>query len=963
MKTRLINKRANLNQESPEYTPIDPLFFQKAFSRAVKKSHQESRSPIAVILCEEYDELSRRLDRSQIQEACSVRNVLRTRALAQLMFHEDGELNNAALAEAISVLKVNLYSLGPQREYDTARNRHLLNVLLMINSQKEAQAALRAISAPYENRIAEQLIRDTLQLPTNTQIKDLHARQACLSAWMCMLRQNVGSCFATAPAILVHEEQPLQMLLDLQELLSTGRLNRVYAGIEFSAPLSSSWGSGDLKRTIDPKNNALEYSPGILNGLIAAKVISAKLKLKEQIVECRRLINKSGSLTTPEDVMKAIIMEHCGVTAKSVAEAQLIEKSEAASPLFVPTPPKASGKGVVQFEKHFHAASREFILLADNPLLKSWEFTIASFSESKADFTRWNLYASLGLRPEEKGGLGECLYTILKQKVEECNYKVQEMQEEYERAYSKLKYMEARYKNASSEKEAHWLRSEYQSVKNEFYTLEEIRNDYNGKGQRFSHLFDLLINEYDDLFFKYFQEIYDADMHDITAGPYDDSPAGFRLVYKYGRTNTSQWTRINDQHEFIEALARFFSNTEVEIASHEAFQGIEQELSEIISSLITHVRTIGFLETAFDRMARAHQTRPIKNPLEHLDQIDKKPWVYTSGGTMNNLVSAYWGRESKPTSVERWVENSMELLVFFTDTIKRSPTSVIDLYRKAPQKRVLMHSPTHAFTLLPGAKLFSQAWNNESFTYTWIRDNLVRPRQEFVETMILEEDMIEAFLGYFATLFPIEVRPMITPIHKQLYGRHTPIELRKELHKLLPRIPLELIDEGLYNFLPLLPLNQFGERLNYLVQECKEIPEAVKNKMIALYEKNTIPYSLERYIPVGKLIDAVKALYILATGKTTGSLNIHEIVLLGAQRLGYTYPPPILVADSNWIRDYFAFVVNPGTGELDFWRIDDIGAKGAPIMGWRVWLDGSRREPSWGLYTHPFEYTSKYSIY
>jgi len=95
-------------------------------------------------------------------------------------------------------------------------------------------------------------------------------------------------------------------------------------------------------------------------------------------------------------------------------------------------------------------------------------------------------------------------------------------------------------------------------VKNEFYTLEEIRNDYNRKAQRFSHLFDLLISEYDDLFFKYFQEIYDADMHDITSGPYDDSPAGFRLVYKYGRTNTSQWTRINDQQELLKRSLVFF---------------------------------------------------------------------------------------------------------------------------------------------------------------------------------------------------------------------------------------------------------------------------------------------------------------------------------------------------------------------------------------------------------------------
>ena len=947
-----------------ELTPVDPQFYPKAFSKAVKHAAKKSLSPIAAVVCEEYDELSRRLDRAEIQDSCSVRNVLKTRALSLLLFHEDGELNLNAVAEAMTVLKNHMHSLGPQREFDTLRNQHMLNVLTMIHSQKDVQIAIRAMSAPYQNRVAEQLIKDTLELPANTVIKDIHARQACLSAWLCYLRQNVGSCFATAPAILVHEEQPLQMLLDLQELISTGRLNRIYAGIEFSAPLSISWGSGDLKRSVDLKKSDIAFSPGLLNAFIAAEVISATQPLKQQIEACQKIIGQiDARYATPEDILKAVILEQCGLSAKDVEQELLKEKSEIAAPLLTLSPHKSVNNKYALFERHFQAAQKAFLLLADNPLLKCWEFTIASFSESKADFTRWNLYASLGLRPEEPGGLGECLYSILTQKVQECNYKVQEMQDEYERAYSKLKYMEARYKNAASEKEEQWLKAEYQSTRNEFYTLEEIRDNYNKKGQRFAHLFDHLINEYDDLFFRYFQEIYDADMHDITSGPYDDSPAGFRLVYKYGRSNTSQWTRINDQREFIEALSLFFSNTEIEIASHDTFQGIEHDLSEIVSALIKHVRTHEFLETAFHRMARAHRTRPIENPLEHLDQIDKKPWVYTSGGTMNNLVSAYWGRESKPTSVERWVENPMELFVFFADAIKQSPAAVMELYRKAARKRVLIHSPTHAFTLLPGENYFSEAWNEESFTYTWIRDYLVRPRQEYVETMILDEDMVETFLGLLAASLPDEVRPMVRQAFKQIFGRSNPIELRKELHKILPRIPVEIIDEALYNLLPLHPMNQFAERLGYLIRETKEIPPAVQNKMLALYDDNPVPYSLDRYVPVYKLIEAAKALYCLATLQASGALNLHTVILAAARRLGYTYPEPIRVADSNWVRDFFAFVVNPGTGELDFWRVDYLGSKGAPIAGWGAWLDGSRKSPTWGIYTRPFEYTSKYSIY
>lgn len=952
--------------QTHDYTPIDRQYYQAVFTQVSQHKNHNTLSPIAAVIEETYDELSRRLDLSQLQEACSVRNVLKSRALAQLLFHEDGELNLTAVKEAIERIKSCLYRLGPEGALDTPRNQHLLNVLEMLFQKKEAQGALKAITAPYQNRTAEQLIRETLKIPANVQIKDIHARQACLSAWMCLLRQNVGSCFATAPAIIVHEEQPFQMLLDFQELLSTGRIKRVYGGVEFSAPLSPSWGAGDIKKVVNVTQDAICSSPGLINALVAAQVISEKASLKEQIDCCRHLLGKIqpelSKLTSIEDLIKAIILDQCGLTSKDLEEALLKEKAEHASPLMAMTATKGKGKRISLFEHRFQVAQTEFKQLADNPLLKSWEFTIASFSESKADFTRWNLYASLGLRPEHKGGLGACLFEYLQQKVNEYNHKAEEMQQDYERAYARLKFAEGRFNTASTEKEIHWMRAEYQSSRNEFYTLEEIRNDYSRRAQRFANLFNLLINEYDDLFFKYFQEVYDANLQNITSGPYDDSPAGFRLVYKYGRSNSSQWTFINDQHEFVECLSQFFSNTEIEIASHEAFQGIEHDLSQIVSALIKHVRTTEFLETAFDRMAKAHKTAPTKNPLKHLDQIDKKPWVYTSGGTMTNLVSAYWGREAKPTDIERWVENPMELFVFFTDTIKQSPDKLTEFYRKNPRKRVLMHSPTHAFTLIPGSPLFSEAWNDSSFTHTWIRDNLVKPRKEFVETMILEEEMIETLLGLMAVELPTELRPAFMQSIKQIHGRHTPMELRKELHQFFPKISLDWIDTHLYENLPLLPLNQFAERLTYLIKECREIPEQVRNKMMALYQENPIPYSLDRYMPVYRLINAVKALYCQAVNKTYDSLNIHQVALSAARRLEYTFPEPIVIADTNWIRDAFAFVVNPGTGELDFWRIESLGEKGGPVAGWRVWLNGSRENPTWGIYTNPFEYTSKHSF-
>ncbi len=946
-------------------SPLDEQFYPFSFSK-VGRQNESSHNPVESILLEDYISLSQRLDKSQIQEACTVRNVLKTRALAQALFDESGELNLATLKQAIQTLKNFLYHLGPGGEHDAIRDQHILNVLELIDQRSDVQSALKAITAPYQNRTADELIRDTLHLPANHLIKDVHAKQAVLSAWLCYLRQNVGSCFATAPAILIHEEQPLQMLADMQELLATGRIKRVYGGVEFSAPLSISWGAGDIKKIVSLQDDSFVYSPGLIQALIAAQVISGVQPLSEQVECCKHHLEKVrlqlGEMPSVEDVLKAILMDQCGLTTKDIEEANLKEQTNYTSPLTSMSAPKGKERRVTVFENRYQQAQKEFKQLADNALLKSWEFTIASFSESKADFTRWNLYASLGLRPEQKGGLGACLYDYLQEKVNEYNQKAQEMQDDYERAYARLKYIEGRFQSASTEKEIQWMRAEYQSSRNEFYTLEEIRNDYHRRAQRFANLFNVLINEYDDLFFKYFQEVYDADLQNVTTGPYDDSPAGFRLVYKYGRTNTAQWSYINNQHEFIDCLSQFFSNTEIEIASHEAFQGLENDLSQIVSALIKHVRTIEFLETAFDRMAQAHHTPPVRDPLNNLDRIEKKPWVYTSGGTVNNLVSAYWGTGVKPADLERWVESPMELLVFMVDTIKQSPEKIVEIYKKNPNKRILIHSPTHAFNLQPGLRDFRESWEENAFTYTWLRDNLVKPRQEFVQTLILEEEMIEALLQLMAKDLPLELRAPFTQSIKQIHGRHTPIELQRELTNLFPRISPDWFDRQLYCHLPLLPINQFGERLITLIKECKEIPPSLQDKMAALYSENPIPYTLDRYIPIHRLIDAVKALYCLAIKKSRGELNIHQVVADSARRLGYAFPEPIWVADSNWVRESFAFVVNPGSGELDFWMVEPTGLIGGPVQGWRRWLDGSQQSPTWGIYSNPYEYTSKHSL-
>ena len=110
---------------------------------------------------------------------------------------------------------------------------------------------------------------------------------------------------------------------------------------------------------------------------------------------------------------------------------------------------------------------------------------------------------------------------------------------------------------------------------------------------------------YVTLFKDYFQEVYDADMQEVASAFDEASPARFRLLYKHGRSNTSQWTLIKDQYDYVESLASFFVATEPQIAHSLEGKKIEKDLSDVVTAIINHVKTKEFLESAFHRMAIA----------------------------------------------------------------------------------------------------------------------------------------------------------------------------------------------------------------------------------------------------------------------------------------------------------------------------------------------------------------------
>lgn len=973
------NKEIEHILSSVKFSFDHSIFYSHIFQLVSVHNAQKNGKALSNPILEEYIELSRRIDRSQLQESCSIRNVLRTRHLVPFLIDDKGEIDLSFISSTITDLRNHLYSLGPQRQYDAVRQEHILFQLEALYSQKPLQLLLKKCIRPVSHAGIDFLIRQTLDISPNIPLTDVHARRAVLSAWLCYLRQNVGSCFATAPAEIIQSEQPEHFLEDLQSLLATGNLKRTFGGIENSVPISMSWGSGDWKKPIVVQFAAgkiwpeVFYSPGLINALESIGYFEAKMLLKKKILQLKfdvenlvKKISRNGiAILTAEQIIRSILLQKLSLTEKQLKEYENIHQHRSISHIL---PSVASAKNGIQmrcsqFFHSFETAKHAFMILADNALLKTWEYTLASFSDIKYEFGRWNFYASLGLETNQPDGIGQCIYREIQEKLERANQKVEEISLEYERIFTKAKTVESRMRHVSSDKEVDWLRMEYQMVRNELSFLQEQRDEAQRYAKNLVNLYDTLYELYVDLFKDYFQEVYDADLQEIKSNPFDDSPAGFRLVYKHGRSNSSQWTHIYNHQQFIDALTSFFISTEVQIAHALEEKKIEKDLSEVVSSIIKHIQTKEFIESAFHRMAEAHKMPKVFDPLAHLDSIEKKPWVYTSGGTMNTLVSCYYRLEDKPKEVQKWVESEIELLVFFADCLKEMPTPFLDTFTKKNRRSMLMHSPTHAFLLQPLFPNFRKLWSNEQFTYTFVRDHFVLPAEMFVENLLLNDEMIRFLLSHLTSRIPENRRSYFTDAIGSLSGPLSPIFFREHIVGVIEKgerwqsfLSVEELDGYLYSALPLCPRSQIEDAIHSIFHFVFKEEQARVDEMILIYHSFASSKNWTPFVTAHQLQQICKAIICLALLQTATSIDYHLLVAEAAQKLHLAMPSPVIFADSNWLKDYFGFVVNPGTAQLELWRLDYTGSVGFPMRSWKAWLNGSRPDLKWGIYVKPFEY-------
>ena len=935
-------------------TSLTQGFYSAVFQAVVAREN----GPLSLLwkLKEEYD-IGQIMGQTGLQDVFKFRCRRRSLLIADAILDEKGDIQPQVLSRMIRLLESEGYIPTPEGYSDKSLTNHILELLRKWENNKSIRVILRKFQTPLCHRYAERIIKDTIGVSDDHSLTDRDLRVAVLSACFFPLRQNVGSCFATAPAILIQKEQIENLIADFYDLLTMGKIIRTMGGKEYSVPLSPSIGIGELRKvltnlSLDPQR---EIPPGLRVPLEKLQIIpieTSSLEKKLWFTSKLRSFLEEKRAPTIENFFRFVIFEHFGVTEEDMErflfEEQSLFRQSRRSDIMIDS---RSSKRKDKFEKARvmeEKAKRIFLCMTENPLARVWEYTLASLSETKMDFSRWNLYSSLGLNQDEPGGIGQIIYKFVEERIAGCNQKLEEYQQDYEIAFSQLRATETLLKQASSEADARRLKAEYQARAYHMQSCLEIRDQYYKKCSFYPHLFSFLIKQFDEQFPEYFQEIYDAEMQEVETTEYEDSPAGFRLVYKHGRRDASLWTMIYTQDQFINSLIDFFSFVEPQIMGACQTKGCDEDIKEIISFIIIHLRTEDFIKSAFQRSAKVHQVTVGKKSLKELQKTEKKPWSYTSGGVMNTLIKTYYRREGEIHEDSFKVEGSLDLLTLILETMKGLTYNFTAYFPKNVEKRVLMHSPTHAFSLLPYNPSFFEAWDDNGFTYTWIRDHFLQPRQNFYRSISLSISEQETLMHLFAGHLPTELSLKIMRAPTEASCSVT--KFAKNILKGLPSSPHieDALDSFLYQALPLIPPHQWKDCILSILQG--KAGDALI-PILALF-----PDDFPGYITSKLIKDLSKAFYLLFKGEAALNFDLHSYVTEKAQTLNLSSPPPLIFADTNWSQNHFGFVVSPISEDVKLWRVTESGYEGMFLRSWAQYLSPGAVQ-NWAIYTKPMEYS------
>ncbi len=342
------------------------------------------------------------------------------------------------------------------------------------------------------------------------------------------------------------------------------------------------------------------------------------------------------------------------------------------------------------------------------PLLKAWEYTMASLTDYDGRAYRYNFHSSLGLDPKDSEGIGKALLELFEKNFSDAKEAYEKKFQDIRDHESALKSAQLRLNSAYRDEDIRRIQAEMQLENMRLDMLELDAHDIKKKLMTVQEGAKLFFEELDQALLKEFYEVYDPQILGKSAEMYQDMEAGFRLVWTKGLKNITQHVRLSDLETYLLAIKEFFL-------------GFEQKMK------VDHPE----LEKIIDSCARVVQQMVQSVPFRR--RIEKKhPWAYPSGGSLENLLEGYFEIKG-PFQVEtNKPQTPQDLFVFYLDLLKSLSSETIALFQNNPDKRLLALFPTHAFSLIPGEKKFREGWEDPGFSYTWIRDQVILPSKQIL---------------------------------------------------------------------------------------------------------------------------------------------------------------------------------------------------------------------------------------
>lgn len=827
--------------------------------------------------------------------------------------------------------------------------------------EKSLRQLVMSCGRPVGQPESEQRIRLSLGLPSNAPVGDYETRVAVVSALLTPLRQSVGSCFATAPCILVQRQEPAMLLDDLRALIELGRLERIVQGQSAIVPIALRWAGGLVRRPVGPKASKLGQSPGFLGGAFAAVGEGRSIvQVSQQIKRWMRLLRTgSASPSQPQTEPPAAALAEWSI--HDVYERLIAASLDLPWPL--PEPP-AEGSGLLlsasvarqlrkreQWAEGVRAASEAFSAMEHHPLLKTWEYTVASFVEARPAMAAHNLWTSLGLASEDSRSLGGALKAQLQPALDSVNQDMEQAAGLANQCVSRVKSVQSRSARLKDARDAEWAAAEARSAQRDYDYAQGRLTQLEDEAQQLAEFPKFFAATVERLMPRYFQEAYDPALVGQMASVYDDAAAGFRLVAKGGVDFVPAWRWIEDGQQYRLCMREFLERVFFECRDVEQTRYIGAEVNRLSQSFSLILDDPGFQLAALERLAEAHQRTLPKDPLHHLDQVTYKPWAYESGGTLLGLVQHYFGLTELPSTEEKRCERPIDLVAFLVDQLRMLPEHQLKLL-KGPWGDLLGFSPTHAFTLLAGAKDLQLCIEQNIYSYTFLQTTWIDPQEAFWRGSMLQSGpLLDRVLERWLTDLPSSIQPVASLAAMGLPSSISAADLVESVSRGFPdavrkRLPLDLIMARLQGYLwEELPLLAPAVALDRLLSAFPEIP------------RQTLETAFDSLGPAAAGA-AARRIAVQFACCISGLPLPTSLIVARLRQQGLMAPAPMIWADTNWPFFQFALIWSPQDQSAALWRVSPSGDRGLPMAEWHQYLSPGNEQP-WGWLNHPTDYRNR----